>query len=68
MVLCAARLAEEGYGVDEICEALDEYRERVFSFYAAACIRDKEDAGVNLSAMFKQFFDMLCTHQRRTFL
>ncbi len=31
MVLCAARLAEEGYGVDEICEALDEYRERVFS-------------------------------------
>ena len=31
MVLCAARLAEEWYGVDEICEALDEYRERVFS-------------------------------------
>ena len=31
MVLYAARLAEEGYGVDEICEALDEYRERVFS-------------------------------------
>lgn len=31
MVLCAARLADEGYGVDEICEALDEYRERVFS-------------------------------------
>ncbi len=31
MVLCAARLAEEGYGVDEICETLDEYRERVFS-------------------------------------
>ena len=31
MVLCAARLAEEGYGVDEICDALDEYRERVFS-------------------------------------
>ncbi len=31
MVLCAARLAEEGYSVDEICEALDEYRERVFS-------------------------------------
>ena len=31
MVLCAARLAEEGYGVDEICEALDEYRARVFS-------------------------------------
>lgn len=31
MVLCAARLAGEGYGVDEICEALDEYRERVFS-------------------------------------
>ncbi len=31
MVLCAASLAEEGYGVDEICEALDEYRERVFS-------------------------------------
>lgn len=31
MVLYAAKLAEEGYGVDEICEALDEYRERVFS-------------------------------------
>ena len=31
MVLYAARLAEEGYGVGEICEALDEYRERVFS-------------------------------------
>lgn len=31
MVLYAARLAEEGRNVDEICEALDEYRERVFS-------------------------------------
>ncbi len=31
MVLCAAYLAEEGHSVDEICEALDEYRERVFS-------------------------------------
>ena len=31
MVLYAAKLAEEGYDVDEICEALDEYRERVFS-------------------------------------
>ncbi len=31
MVLCAARLAEEGRNVNEICEALDEYRERVFS-------------------------------------
>ena len=31
MVLHAARLAEEGRSVEEICEALDEYRERVFS-------------------------------------
>lgn len=31
MVLYAARLAEEGHSVDEICEALDEYRERIFS-------------------------------------
>lgn len=31
MVLYAAKLAEEGRSVDEICEALDEFRERVFS-------------------------------------
>lgn len=31
MVLYAAMLAEEGRNVDEICQALDEYRERVFS-------------------------------------
>jgi DegV family protein with EDD domain len=31
MVLHAARLAEEGHSVDEICQALDEFRERVFS-------------------------------------
>lgn len=31
MVLHAARLAEEGRSVDEICEALDAFRERVFS-------------------------------------
>mgnify|MGYP002509545630 CR=1 FL=1 len=31
MVLHAARLAEEGRSVEEICEALDAYRERVFS-------------------------------------
>ena len=31
MVLYAARLAEEGRSVEDICEALDEYRERVFS-------------------------------------
>lgn len=31
MVLYAAKLAEEGWSVDEICEALDEFRERVFS-------------------------------------
>lgn len=31
MVLYAARLAEEGRSVEEICEALDEYRERIFS-------------------------------------
>lgn len=31
MVLYAAMLAEEGRSVDEICQALDEYRERVFS-------------------------------------
>lgn len=31
MVLYAARLAEEGRSVEEICEALDAYRERVFS-------------------------------------
>ncbi len=31
MVLYAAKLAEEGRNVDEICEALDGFRERVFS-------------------------------------
>lgn len=31
MALHAARLAEEGRSVEEICEALNEYRERVFS-------------------------------------
>ncbi|MDE5718818.1 MAG: DegV family EDD domain-containing protein, partial [Lachnospiraceae bacterium] len=31
MVLYAAMMAEEGRSVDEICRALDEYRERVFS-------------------------------------
>lgn len=31
MVLHAAKLAEEGYSVDEICQALDEFKERVFS-------------------------------------
>lgn len=31
MVLYAAMLAEQGMSVDEICQALDEYRERVFS-------------------------------------
>ncbi len=31
MVLYAAMLAEEGRSVDEICRALEEYRERVFS-------------------------------------
>lgn len=31
MVLYAAMMAEEGRSVDEICQALDEYRERVFS-------------------------------------
>ena len=31
MVLYAARLAEEGRSVEEICEALDKYRERIFS-------------------------------------
>lgn len=31
MVLYAAMLAEQGRNVDEICQALDEYRERVFS-------------------------------------
>lgn len=31
MVLYAAMLAEQGRSVDEICQALDEYRDRVFS-------------------------------------
>ena len=31
MALYAAMLAEQGRNVDEICQALDEYRERVFS-------------------------------------
>ena len=31
MVLCAASLAEEGYSAEDICKALDTYRERVLS-------------------------------------
>lgn len=33
MVLCAAMLAEEGKSPVEICQALEEYRERIFSSF-----------------------------------